>query len=162
MSQTTLTYLTIPSGVTDIGEWAFSGSSLKSIVIPKSVVSIGEGALSGCYFLSSIDVDKDNSIYDSRDNCNAIVETKTNTLVSGCSTTFIPNSIYAIGPSAFSSNNALVSVNIPGSVSIIGKNAFYQCANLESVTIGNGVTCIGEYNQEIKGVTNVEIIPVSA
>ena len=71
-------------------------------------------------------------------------------------------SVTSIGESAFSNCSGLTSVTIPNSVTSIGEIAFRSSSDLISVTIGNSVTSIGEYNQEIKGVTNVEIIPVSA
>ena len=52
--------------------------------------------------------------------------------------------------------------NVEYSVTSIGSPAFANCSGLTSVTIPNSVTTIGEYNQEIKGETNVEIIPVIA
>jgi len=116
-SCSSLTSITIPNSVTSIGDFAFSGcTSLTSVTIPNSVTSIGSLAFTFCSNISSVIVESSNAVYDSRDNCNAIIETSTDKLISGCKNTIIPNS----------------------------------------------VTNIGEYNQEIKGVTNVEIVPVSA
>ena len=81
---------------------------------------------------------------------------------SGLTSVTIPNSVTSIGNSAFAYCSGLTSITIPNSVTSIGGGAFYDCSGLTSITIGNSVTTIGEYNQEIKGVTNVEIIPVSA
>ena len=51
--------LTIPKGVTAIGERAFADcTSLKSVTIPKSVKSIGDSAFSGCTNLSTITIPK--------------------------------------------------------------------------------------------------------
>ena len=71
-------------------------------------------------------------------------------------------SVTSIGDWAFSICWGLTSITIPNSVTSIGGSAFEDCSGLTSVTIPNSVTSIGEYNQEIKGVTNVEITPVSA
>ena len=81
---------------------------------------------------------------------------------SGLTSVTIPNSVTSIGQSAFSGCSGLTSVTIPNSVTSIGRSAFGECSGLTSVTIPNSVTSIGEYNQEIKGETNVEIIPVIA
>ena len=81
---------------------------------------------------------------------------------SGLTSITIPNSVTSIGINAFSGCEGLTSVTIPNSVTSIGRHAFYGCTGLTSVTIPNSVTSIGEYNQEIEGETNVEIIPVSA
>lgn len=71
-------------------------------------------------------------------------------------------SVTSIGSNAFEGCYRLTSVTIPNSVTSIGSGAFSGCSVLTSITIPNSVTSIGEYNQEIKGVTNVEVIPVSA
>ena len=71
-----LTDITIPNGVTSIKRNAFSNcSNLTSVTLPDSVESIGNAVFSGCSGLTSITVEKGNSRYDSRDNCNAIIET---------------------------------------------------------------------------------------
>ena len=129
-----LTSVTIGNSVTRIGEGAFSiCSGLTSVTIPNSVTSIGLCAFSGCSGLTSIVVAEDNSRYDSRDNCNAIIETQTNTLIVGCSETTIPNSVTGIGDFAFSGCSGLTSVTIPNSVTSIGKWAFSGCPELLDV-----------------------------
>ena len=141
-----LTSITIPNSVTSIGSDAFYGcSGLKSVTIPNSVKSIGKSAFKGCSGLTSIVVEKGNTKYDSRNNCKAIIETASNTLICGCKTTVIPNSVTSIAQSAFYSCSGLTSVTIPNSVTSIGYEAFEYCSGLTSVTIGNSVTTIGSY-----------------
>ncbi len=137
--------VTIPNSVTTIGSSAFSiCSGLTSITIPSSVTTIGNNAFYYCNGLESIKTESGNTKYDSRENCNAIIETETNTLIVGCKNTEIPNSVTTIGNNAFSNCSGLTSITIPGSVTTIGENAFNNCYRLESITIGNGVTSIGE------------------
>ena len=150
---------TIPNSVTTIGTSAFSDcSGLTSVTIPNSVTSIGEIAFSGCSGLTSVTVDKNNGTYDSRDNCNAIIETSTNKLVVGCKNTIIPNSVTAIGSYAFSGCSSLTSVTIPNSVTSIGDGAFANCSGLTSVTIPNSVTSIGDHAfDQCSSLTSVTI-----
>ena len=129
-----LTSITIPNSVTSIGDLAFYRcSGLTSVTIGNSVTSIGD-AFSGCTGLTSIIVEDANSTYDSRENCNAIIETATNTLIVGCQNTIIPNSVTSIGYGAFSGCSGLTSVTIPNSVTSIGDRAFYNCYRLTSIT----------------------------
>ena len=153
-----LTSVTIPNFVTSIGHWAFLDcSSLTSVTIPNSVTSIGTYAFRGCSGLTSIAVDSGNTVYDSRDNCNAIIETASNTLICGCMNTIIPNSVTSIGKYAFYKCSGLTSIEIPNSVTSIGSYAFY-CKSLTSVTIPNSVISIGEYAfYGYSGLTSVTI-----
>ena len=160
-----VTELVIPNDVTSIKDYAFAGwSGLKSVNIGNSVMSIGKRGFSGCDGLISIVVKSGNKKYDSRDNCNAIVETANNTIIFGCKNTNIPSSITSIGDYAFSSCSGLTSITIPNSVTSIGEGAFRYCDDLTKVIfhtneIGDwfrGVTSIKEIiiGDEVKKINN--------
>ena len=135
-SCTGLTSITIPNSMTTIGSYAFySCTGLTSIVIPSSVTSIGINPFEGCAELVQIVVDQENPEYDSREDCNAIIKSNTNELVSGCKNTVIPNTVTSIGSYAFYSCTGLTSITIPNSVTTIRSNAFYYCTGLTSMTI---------------------------
>ena len=167
LNDSVITTLVIPNSVTEIGSWAFVGctgltlvtignsvtsigdnafeycTGLTSVTIPNSVTSIGNATFRDCSGLTSMVVESGNPKYDSRNNCNAIIETASNTLISGCKNTIIPNSVTSIGNYAFYGCTGLTSVTIPNSVTSIGEDAFGWCENLTSVTIPNSVTEIG-------------------
>jgi hypothetical protein len=145
--------VTILDGVTSIADWAFHGcESLESITIPASVTSIGKrpfemrfslGELTEPSKLASIVVAEGNTVYDSRENCNALIHTATNTLLYGCQNTIIPNGVTSIGDFAFC-YCSFTSIVIPNSVTSIGMRAFWNCDSLKSITIPDGVKSIRE------------------
>ena len=158
-----LTSLEIPNSVTSIGYNAFVlCTGLKSIEIPGSVTNIENSAFSSCSGLESIVVAEENTVYDSRNNCNAIIETATNTLLQGCQNTTVPNSVTGIGHSAFYLCTGLKSIEIPNSVTTIADYAFGNCEGLTSIEIPNSVTSIGWSAFEgCSGLTGELVIPNS-
>ena len=148
----------IPNGVTSIESGAFSG--LTSITIPKQITSISAGAFLGCPDLTSIIVENGNTVYDSRDNCDAIIKTATNTIVTGCKNTKIPNSVTSIASSAFSGCTGLTYIEIPNSVTSIGGSAFYGCTGLTDIVIPNSVKNIGDY--AFKGTSLTDLVVLSS
>ena len=140
-----LTSINIPNSVTTIGSGAFSGcEKLTSITIPSSVTSIENNPFNACSSLLSIQVEEGNTVYDSRNNCNAIIKTADNELIVGCQNTIIPNSVTSIGAGAFYMCTGLTSIDIPSSVTIIKGGAFWYCTGLTSINIPNSITSIGE------------------
>lgn len=143
---TGLTEIELPNRLLTLGERAFSNcSSLTAITIPASVTSIGKGLLNQCDAMNSITVESGNQYYDSRDGCNAIIETASNKLITGCISTVIPNTVTAIGEDAFYYCISLTDVTIPEGVTSIDKYAFWHCEGLTSLTLPNSVTTIGEH-----------------
>ena len=139
-----LTAIKIPNSVTEIGNWSFGYcSGLTTIEIPSSVERIGDYSLSYCSGLTTIIVEPDNPAYDSRNSCNAIIETSTNTLISGCKRTIIPDSVVSIGKAAFWGCYDLTSIEIPNSVISIGTSAFQYCDGLASLKIPDSVVSVG-------------------
>ena len=123
-----LTKLTLPNSVTSIGDGAFRGcSGLTELTLPNSVTSIWGNAFEGCSGLEKITVDGGNKRYDSRDNCNSIIDTETNTLIVGCKNSVIPNSVTSIGDYAFYGCSGMTELILPNSVRSIGDFAFSLC-----------------------------------
>ncbi len=139
---TSLTTVMIPNSIRSIGAGAFDGcENISSIIIPEYVWSIATGSFRGCKNLSSIKVESGNAVYDSRDNCNAIVNTSSNLIIQGCKNTVIPNTVKIIGNNAFYNHEGLTSMTIPNSVTTIYSNAFWG-TGLSAIVIPKTVTDI--------------------
>lgn len=156
-----LTSVTIPNSVISVGGSSFYNcTSLTSVNIPNSVTSIHGTTFHGCASLKSIVVEQGNPIYDSRENCNAIIETETNKLISGCNNTSIPSSVTSISQQAFSGRTSLTSILVPNSVTSIEFLAFADCTSLASITIGSGVTDIA--TKAFLGCTSLSTVDITA
>lgn len=132
-----LRYVQLPKSLETIETFAFDGCRLMdSVFIPENVSEIGEGILSGCYNLRSVKVDKKNRIYDSREDCNAVVETSRARIVAGCGSSKIVNGIHEIGEFAFH-NASLSHISIPSTVFRIGEDAFSYCKFCTSIYVSS-------------------------
>jgi len=164
----TLTSIIIPDGIDNFGQYAFSGcTNLKSIHLPEGIQSINNYCFSGCECLDSlfipaklnnvsslsfynikhlrkIVVSNDNETYDSRNNCNGLIKTKTNSLLLGTAETVIPHTIKSVGDYAFYGNLSMESITIPDSVESIGVEAFSGCTELKSVEFSKSLKIIGD------------------
>lgn len=155
---TLLQEVVIPDSVRHIGDYAFGEcSELQQIVIPAAVDSLGENIISKCPKLTSIVVEEGNKVYDSRGNCNAIIETKSNILVSGCGATIIPSTVTRIGVAAFNGASLVGVFEIPGQITEIGERAFIGCVEMTGVVIPESVRCIKDATFSTTGLTEVTI-----
>lgn len=127
--------LVIPNSVKIIGDRAFEYCrDLKSIYIPKNVGYIGNNPFKACKSLESIIVSEENSVYDSRDDSNAIIITETNTLKHCCFATKIPNSVRKIQSYAYNDID-IEHITINDNIIEIESSAFYNCKKLTSFFI---------------------------
>ena len=140
-----LTRLILPNNLKKIGNLAFYGClSLEEIEIPAAVCEIGCCPFVGCNKLRVLRAHPDNTVFDSRNNCNAIIETKSNTIIQGTNSTTIPISVKRIGNSAFAECKKIESIEIPDSVWSVGDSAFVDCISLRELELPSSINTIGE------------------
>ncbi len=114
-----LEHIDLPERLQTIEHDAFLDSGLRSIYIPAATTSIATTAVSSCRQLTSVVVSPDNPVYDSRDSCNAIIETRTNMMVSGSTVATIPRSVTSLSDECFNFFNPKV-LTIPAQITRIG------------------------------------------
>ena len=156
---TALRKVNIPAKVTEIQVTAFYRcGSLTELNIPASTTIIEDGAFEGCKGLKKITVAKENPVYNSNGNCNAVVETETGKLLVGCESTKLVEGITSIGRGIFYGCTGLKEVEIPSTITKIDGSAFLGCTGLTRLKIANGVTTIGDKAfGGCTGLTEVEI-----
>ncbi len=134
----------IPNGVKSIDKDAFSHChNLTSLIIPESLQLFNFQSIHYKEALKTIKVDRNNSIYDSRDNCNAVIRSSDSSLILACNYSIIPDGIKIIGDSAFCNCTELKNVSVPNGVIEISDNAFSNCHHLEKINLPNTVVSIG-------------------
>lgn len=138
-----LNNLSLPEGLEEIGEWAFSGSDIQSLYIPSTLKWLHDLAFDNCSDLTQISVSNNNTKFDSRDNCNAIIQTSNNKLIRGSNNTIIPNGITQLDWSAFNGLTSLKKLVIPEGVTDLGDYTFYGCSALEEISIPSTVQSDG-------------------
>lgn len=136
-----LSRVVFPESLITIERHAFYGTRLSIIRIPESIEYLNNDAFNHEY-IERIEVDSRNKQYDSRNNCNAIIESSTNKIIVGCTNTQIPSSVTAIGESAFSGCTRLTSLSIPKNIRTIGNKAFWRCENLATISLSEGLEII--------------------
>lgn len=141
---TSLNSITLPDNIISISNDAFENSSIVSIVIPSKTTMISDNPFTYCKSLSKIEVNENNTMFDSRNNCNAIIESSTNKLICGCKNTVIPNDVTSIGNYSFIGSE-LQSIIIPDSITTISASAFYNCNSLYSISLSKNLRTIEMY-----------------
>ena len=144
VSTYTLEHIILPKNLTAIERFAFQDSGIRELVLPKTVASLGRDITYYCRNLVALSVEAGNPVFDSRNNCNAIIETATNTLRIGCVNTVIPETVTALGEMAFSGKPGLKEVILPNSITSLGWAAFWADEDLTKVKLSAGITELGE------------------
>ncbi|MBR6979701.1 MAG: C10 family peptidase [Prevotella sp.] len=145
------------TGLRGLSNGAFEGCThLGIITIPENVQSVDINVFHLCPALSQITVVEENTIFDSREDCNAIIETATSTLVAGCSQTIIPQSVTALGDHVFEDCTDLSEIELPEELVSIGDYCFAGCTGMEDIILPTTLTFIGE--KAFAGCTNLATI----
>lgn len=134
----------IPDSVERISEGAFCAVAIKSLYIGPNIMHIDYN-FAEIFGLESIIVSEHNKLYDSRENCNAIIETASNTLLKGCKTTIIPASVKRLGTASFSTTKEMESFCIPDNIELIEEYAFCNCTSLKEINIPPSIKSIGQF-----------------
>lgn len=143
------TSLTLPSTVDGYTVTAIEDEAvcwnwtLREVFIPKTIVSLGERFLYGCGNLESIIVEDGNPLYNSKGDCNALIETATNKLIIGAKNSTIPEGVVEIADYAFQ-NRQITSIELPSTLKTIGSNAF-SGSTLTSIELPSSITTIGDH-----------------
>ena len=157
-TDTSIESIVIPEGVTTIEDYAFAGiTNLKSVSIPSTVTSIGAKAFEGCPNIEEFDIADGNSKYDSRENCNGIIDTQSNKLIKAFKNTTIPSTVTTIGAYAFANIQSLTKITLPNNITIVEEGAFANCTNVTSLELSANLTTVGYQAFKNLGIESLNI-----
>ena len=140
-----ITGIKFPSGVYQLGYWAFENCpNLTSVEIPSSIFYFGPGCFAQCNNLKKLTVNSGNKYFNSPYNSNAVIETATKKLVQGCNYTVIPKSVQIIGENAFQGFNGIEEITLTANITTIEDDAFCNCPNLKKVYLNKKIKTLGE------------------
>ena len=149
--------ISLPNSLKKIADAAFYRTGLIKVLIPSSVEEMSSSPFGSCNRLKEIVVDKNNKCFDSREDCNAIIDKRKSELIVGCRNTKIPKGIKKLGDSAFSGCSELSSISIPESVLEIGRQTFHSCKKLKVVSLPSSTQKIGVYAFQNSGLETLKI-----
>ncbi len=159
--------VTLPEGITDIGEGAFAHCSFTEIEFPSTLKTIGDSAfestdLTALQLPVGVTTIGKGAFSNSPIATVSIPETVTDIGESAFFATFIrsvmiPSGITVINDSVFASCEALEFITLPGGLISIGEDAFYGCKSLAAISIPDGVISIGAGAFMSSGLTEVRL-----
>lgn len=136
---------TIGNDISTLGRYCFDGTVIHSVYIPENVTTISENAFEGCYEIDEINVSEDNPNFLSPKGSNALLSKDGKTLLVGCRTTTIPESVETIGNNAFLGRFSKLVLRIPENVKTIGMFAFSGCNAICEVILPETLQSIGSF-----------------
>lgn len=157
--------------ITRLSNNSFYGrNALTYLNVNEHIEEVGYNVIGGCSNLTRISVDKLNKKFDSRENCNAIIETNSSTLVAGCVNTIIPNDIIKIRSQSFV-DTYITGINIPTSVKSIEQRAYVGNTMINNVSVSvnnntydsrnNSKTIMETATDKLILACNASVIPAS-
>ena len=128
-----LTEIHLPASLQVLNNRLFRGCPLRALEIPAGVIEIEGSALLGTN-IAKLTVNPANTVFDSRDNCNAIIRTADNTIVAATDGAFIPASVDSIAQEAFVELDGIRSLTLPANLKHIAPYGFMNLENLTLIT----------------------------
>lgn len=133
-----------------IGAHAFQGTAIKNLLIPSELTQLGDYAFSGCKKLYDVEMEPlkatchfGNYVFA---NCDALQHVT------------LSEKVENIGDYQFNQCGLLESIRIPSTCKTIGSYAFYECFSIHQITIPEGVELIKQCAFENAGLTDIYLM----
>ncbi|MDO5665420.1 MAG: leucine-rich repeat protein, partial [Bacteroidia bacterium] len=142
-----LAEITLPEGITTLGDFVFRGSGITSATLPNSITTIGIGGFQDCSSLTSANIPNQLAAIP----VFTFYRTKLTSII-------IPNSVKSIGERAFSNIWALQEITFPNSIEYIG-NFSFASTNIKTISIPQSVKTIGGAAFDTHSLTGITVDP---